>query len=52
MRRAKAPIEMHLYPRGPHGSGMDPKLGPTAEWPKLCEKWMRFNGWLAAATPP
>ena len=46
MRRAKAPIEMHLYPRGPHGSGMDPKLGPTAEWPKHCESWMRFNGWL------
>jgi acetyl esterase/lipase len=46
MRRAKAPIEMHLYPVGPHGSGMDPKLGPTSEWPKLCEKWMRFNGWL------
>jgi acetyl esterase/lipase len=46
MRRAKAPIEMHLYPRGPHGSGMDPKLGPTAEWPRLCEAWMHFNGWL------
>lgn len=46
MRRAKAPIEMHLYPKGPHGSGMDPKLGPTAEWPKHCESWMRFNGWL------
>lgn len=48
MRRAKAPIEMHLYPKGPHGSGMDPKLGPTAEWPKHCELWMRFNGWLPA----
>jgi acetyl esterase/lipase len=46
MRRAKAPIEMHLYPRGPHGSGMSPSLGPTAEWPRLCELWMRFNGWL------
>lgn len=46
MRRAKAPIEMHLYPRGPHGSGMDPKLGPTAEWPRHCESWLRFNGWL------
>ena len=46
MRQAKAPIEMHLYPRGPHGSGMDPKLGPTSEWPRLCESWMRFNGWL------
>ncbi|MEY2881418.1 MAG: hypothetical protein RLZZ15_3798 [Verrucomicrobiota bacterium] len=49
MRRAKAPIEMHLYPRGPHGSGMDPKLGPTAEWPRHCESWLRFNGWLPAA---
>jgi acetyl esterase/lipase len=48
MRKAKAPIEMHLYPKGPHGSGMDPKLGPTSEWPKHCESWMRFNGWLPA----
>lgn len=53
MRRAKAPIEMHLYPKGPHGSGMSPSLGPTSEWPRLCELWMRFNGWLPAkpATP-
>lgn len=48
MRRAHAPIEMHLFPRGPHGSGMDPALGPTSEWPKLCEAWMRFNHWLPA----
>ena len=52
MRRAKAPIEMHLYPVGPHGSGMDPKLGPTSEWPKHCESWMRFNGWLPKEVAP
>jgi len=52
MRRAKAPIELHLYPRGPHGAGMDPKLGPTAEWPRLCESWLRFNGWLPKLPPP
>lgn len=46
MRRANAPIEMHLYTKGPHGSGMSPALGPIAEWPRLCERWMRFNGWL------
>jgi acetyl esterase/lipase len=53
MRRAKAPIEMHLYPKGPHGSGMSASLGPTSEWPRLCELWMRFNGWLPkkSATP-
>jgi len=48
MRRAQAPIELHLYPKGPHGAGMDPQLGPTAEWPRHCESWMRFNGWLPA----
>jgi acetyl esterase/lipase len=52
MRRAKAPIEMHLYPRGPHGSGMAPALGPTSEWPRHCESWMRFNGWLPANSLP
>ena len=46
MRRAKVPIEMHLYPRGPHGSGLDARLGPVSGWPRLCEAWMRFNGWL------
>lgn len=46
MRRAKRSIEMHLYPRGPHGGGLNPRLGPTSEWPRLCELWMRFNGWL------
>ncbi len=51
MRRAKSPIEMHLYPKGPHGSGMAPSLGPTSEWPRHCESWMRFNGWLPAKTP-
>jgi acetyl esterase/lipase len=51
MVRAGAPIEMHLYPRGPHGSGLAPALGPTSEWPRLCESWMRFNGWLTPAAP-
>lgn len=52
MRRAGAPIEMHLYPQGPHGSGMSPALGPTSEWPRLCESWMRFHGWLPRPPAP
>jgi acetyl esterase/lipase len=47
---AGVPGELHLYAKGPHGSGMDPRLGPTAEWPKRCETWLRFNGWLPAAS--
>lgn len=46
MRRAPAPIELHLYTKGPHGDGMSPALGPISEWPRLCEIWMRANGWL------
>lgn len=49
MRRAKAPIELHLYTKGPHGDGMAPTLGPISEWPRLCEIWMRANGWLPVA---
>ena len=48
MRRASAPAELHLYHRGPHGSGMDPRLGPVSGWPRLCEAWLRANGWLPA----
>lgn len=49
MRRAGAPIELHLFPHGPHGSGMDPRLGTVASWPRLGESWLRANGWLPAA---
>jgi acetyl esterase/lipase len=46
LRRAGVAAELHLYPKGPHGSGMAAALGPTAAWPRHCEAWMRFNGWL------
>lgn len=52
LRAAGVPAELHLYPRGPHGSGMAAALGTTAEWPRLCEAWMRFNGWLSADSRP
>lgn len=50
MRRAGAPMELHLYTKGPHGDGMSPALGPISEWPRLCEIWMRANGWLPAVS--
>ncbi len=46
LRKNNVPAELHLYPVGTHGSGLDPNFGPTALWPKLCEEWMRFNGWV------
>jgi len=46
LRDAGVPAEMHVYAQGSHGNSQDPKYGPTAEWPKRLEEWLRFNGWL------
>jgi acetyl esterase/lipase len=47
LRSAGVPAEMHLYEHGSHGFGFSPDLGPTSEWPRRLEEWMRANGWLA-----
>lgn len=46
LRDAGVPAEMHVYAQGSHGNSLDPQYGPTAEWPKRLEEWLRFNGWL------
>ncbi len=46
LRDAGVPAEMHVYAQGSHGNSQDPQYGPTAEWPKHLEEWLRFNGWL------
>ena len=48
LHKARVPVEMHLYEKGPHGFGMRKDLGQTSEWPKRCEEWMRSHGWLPA----
>jgi acetyl esterase/lipase len=47
LRNAGVPAEMHVYAQGSHGNSLDPQYGPTAEWPKRLEEWLRFNGWVA-----
>jgi acetyl esterase/lipase len=46
LHSAGVPAELHLFANGPHGFGMNPGLGPISDWPKLCETWLRANGWL------
>lgn len=48
---AHVPAEMHIYAKGSHGNSLDPQYGPTAEWPKRMEEWMRFNGLLTTTGP-
>jgi acetyl esterase/lipase len=50
LRAAKVPAELHVYERGPHGFGITAGLGPTSEWPKRAEEWMRAHGWLPAGS--
>src|SRR6478672_11403684 len=47
LRKAKVPVEMHLFENGPHGVGMalnDPSL---SAWPTLLMNWLRARGMLA-----
>lgn len=46
LRNAGVAAELHLYEKGPHGFGLRKGLGPTSDWPKRCEEWMRSHGWL------
>jgi len=46
LRKAKVPVEMHLFENGPHGVGMalnDPSL---RAWPNLLMNWLRARGML------
>ena len=49
LRTAGVPAELHIWPHGGHGFGMQQNVGEAATWPDRCEAWMRASGWL---TPP
>ena len=44
--RHHVPVELHVFQHGPHGFGLGGNDPVLSQWPKLCEKWMEFNGWL------
>lgn len=50
LHKAGVPAEMHVYAQGSHGNSLDPQYGPTAEWPKRAEEWLRFNGFIPETT--
>jgi hypothetical protein len=53
------PVELHLFERGPHGLGLGGgtaqfKIAPDPAfqlWPKLCENWLKNQGFLDKKTP-
>ena len=46
LRKAKVPLELHVFEKGRHGLGLgggEPNFG---KWPSLCEGWLKDQGFL------
>ena len=59
LRKAGVPVELHLFERGQHGLGLGGgtaqfKIAPDPAfqmWPKLCETWLKNQGFLDKKSP-
>jgi acetyl esterase/lipase len=40
LRKAKVPVEMHLYAHGGHAFGLRRTKLPIMGWPQLVETWL------------
>lgn len=49
LHTAGVPVELHVFPKGPHGVGLAPHDPVLAQWPKLCANWLKAMGYLDAA---
>jgi acetyl esterase/lipase len=47
LRKAKVPLELHVFEKGRHGLGLGGGDPAFAAWPKLCETWLKNQGFLA-----
>jgi acetyl esterase/lipase len=47
MHQKGVPVELHVFPKGPHGVGLAPQDPVLSQWPGLCAAWMRAMGLLA-----
>ena len=37
--------ELHIFPSGPHGLGLAEGVQDVDQWPELCAKWLKKQGW-------
>jgi acetyl esterase/lipase len=47
LKKAGAPVEMHLYARGGHAFGLRPTKLPITGWPRLVETWLATIGMIS-----
>lgn len=53
LKRAGVPVELHIFERGPHGTGMAQGLTGLPElaiYPTLLANWMEVHGWMSAGS--
>lgn len=43
LREMNVEVEMHIYPKGPHGIGLANDYPHTANWSEMLLKWIEFN---------
>lgn len=43
LRQVSVPVEMHLYPHGPHGLGLAPGDPHVADWSARLIAWLKYN---------
>jgi acetyl esterase/lipase len=46
LRKAKVPVELHVFEKGQHGLGLGRPGFAFSEWPQLCAKWLEVQGFL------
>ena len=42
LRQMNVPVEMHIYPEGPHGLGLAPAYPHVADWAERLIAWLKF----------
>lgn len=48
LRKARVPVEIHIYEHGPHGFGLGTKDPILSTWPQRCAEWLRMHGFIKA----
>ena len=46
LRKAKVPVELHVFEKGQHGLGLGRPGFAFSEWPGLCARWLDGQGFL------
>lgn len=51
LKKVGVAAEAHIFVRGGHGYGLRPSADAVSGWPKLCEQWLRTQGFLDSPKP-